>query len=394
VACTRQSNNLQGEVMALLRLSAVLFWTQHDRSLEMAERAVELSGKLSDTLLQVHARGYCASRRIRLQGWRAEDFEDCLAAVDAARDAGHAGFLGLATMNRSFFESFRSREREAVRAADDGLHIALELGDSYLYISCQYFKAWALLHLGQWGEALSLIRDGTLLAEKNGHGTAMTVLRMVQARLLAHGFDFKGARELAQQTLVRAREGFPRFITLITLGEAHLGLGELERASDCFQEVVDRSEAGPFRLDWIFHLPLYRGLSELWLQRGEFDRAREDASRLCQLAVKPGQCTYLALGRRQIAAVALAQGNVSEAEAQIHLALETINSAEAPLAAWPVFTLAAEIAERLGSRDEAVSLRTRARAALERLAGSLVDGEPLRVCLLQQLDPPAARAAI
>jgi DNA-binding winged helix-turn-helix (wHTH) protein/tetratricopeptide (TPR) repeat protein len=394
VACTRQSNNLQGEVMALLRLSAVLFWTQHDRSLEMAERAVELSGKLSDTLLQVHARGYCASRRIRLQGWRAEDFEACLAAADAAREAGHAGFLALATMNRSFFESFRSREREAIRAADDGLHTALELGDSYLYISCQYFKAWALLHLGRWGEALSLVRDGTLLAEKSGHGTAMTVLRMVQARLLAHAFDFNGARELAQQTLVRAREGFPRFITLITLGEAHLGLGELERASDCFQEVVDRSEAGPFRLDWIFHLPLYRGLSELWLKRGEFDRAREDAIRLCQLAVKPGQCTYLALGRRQIAAVALAQENLAEAETQIRLALETINSAEAPLAAWPVFTLAAEIVERLGSADEAASFRARARAALERLAGSLAEGEPLRVSLQQQLDRPAARAAI
>jgi DNA-binding winged helix-turn-helix (wHTH) protein/tetratricopeptide (TPR) repeat protein len=394
VACTRLANNAQAEVMALLKLSAVLFWTQHDRSLEVAERAVQLSGKLSDTLLQVHARGYCASRRIRLRGWRAEDFENCLAAVDAARQAGHAGFLGLATMNRSFFESFRSRERDAIRAADDGLHIALELGDSYLYISCQYFKAWALLHLGQWGDALSLIRDGTLLAEKNGHGTAMTVLRMVQARLLTHGFDFTGSRELAQQTLVRAREGFPRFISLITLGEAHLGLGELDRASDCFQEVLDRSQAGPFRLDWIFHLPLYRGLSELWLKRGEFERAREDALRLCRLAVEPGQCTYLALGRRQLAAVALSQENLSEAETQIRLALETLNSAEAPLAAWPVFTLAAEITERLGSAEEAALLRARAHASLHRLAGSLAAGEPLRISLLRQLNHPVARAAI
>jgi tetratricopeptide (TPR) repeat protein len=274
------------------------------------------------------------------------------------------------------------------------LHIALELGDSYLYISCQYFKALALLHLGEWGTALSLIRDGTLLAETNGHGTARTVLRMVQARLSAQGFDFAGARELAQETLVRAREGFPRFITLIALGEAHLGLDELERAADCFEEVVDRSEAGPFRLDWIFHLPLYRGLSELWLRRGELDRARDYAMRLCELAAKPGQCTYLALGRRQMAAVALAQDNLPEAETQVGLALETMNAAEAPLAAWPVFTLAGEIADRRGMPQEALSHRARARASLERLAASMPEGEPLRIELLQQLDRPAASAAI
>jgi tetratricopeptide (TPR) repeat protein len=297
-------------------------------------------------------------------------------------------------MYRSFFESFRSREREAVRAADEGLGIALELGDSYLYISCQYFKAWALLHLGEWGAALSFIRDGTLLAEKNGHGTARTVLRMVEARLLAQGFDFAGARELARETLVRAREGFPRFITLIALGEAHLGLGELDRASDCFEEVVARSKAGPFRLDWIFHLPLYRGLSELWIQRGEFDRARDEAIHLCDLAAKPGQCTYLALGRRQMAAIALAQEDLAEAEIQIRLALDTMNAADVPLAAWPVFTLAAEIAERRGSPEDAASYRARAGSALQRLAGSMSETEPLRVFLLQRLGPPAARAAI
>jgi tetratricopeptide (TPR) repeat protein len=345
-------------------------------------------------LLQLHARGYCASRRIRLRGWRAEDFEDCLAAVEAARQAGHAGFLCLATMYRSFFETFRSREREAVRAADEGMRIALELGDSYLYISCQYFKALALLHLGEWGTALSLIRDGTVLAEKNGHGTARTVLRMVEARLLAHGFDFAGARELAQETLVRAREGFPRFITLIALGEAHLGLGDLERAADCFEEVVGRSEAGPFRLDWIFHLPLYRGLSELWLRRGDFDRARDYAVRLCELAAKPGQCTYLALGRRQMAAVALAQDSLSEAETQIRLALETMNAAQVPLAVWPVFTLAAEIADRRGSPQAAASHRARACTSLERLAAFMAEDEPLRISLLQRLDIPGARAPI
>jgi tetratricopeptide (TPR) repeat protein len=217
---------------------------------------------------------------------------------------------------------------------------------------------------------------------------------MVEARLLLQGFDFAGARELAREALVRAREGFPRFITLIALGEAHLGLGELDRAADCFEEVVARSKAGPFRLDWIFHLPLYRGLSELCIQRGEFDRARDHAVRLCELAAKPGQSTYLALGFRQQAAIAMAQENLPEAEIQIRLALDTIHASDVPLAASPVFTLAAEIAERRGLLDEAASHRAHARAALQRLTGSMSETEPLRISMLQKLNPPVARAAI
>lgn len=385
VKCARETNHADQEVRALLKLSSVLFWTHHDRSLEVAERAVELSQGLSDPLLYAHARGYCASRRIRLHGWRAEDFEDCLNAVEAARRANHPAFLGIAVMSRSFFESYRSQEREAARAADEGLLIGLELGDSYLYVSCQYFKAWALLHLGEWGQALDLVRDGALVAERNGHGTAWTVLRMIHARLHIHAFDFAGAREISQQALIHARDGFPRFLTLIALGEAHLGLREIERAQECFQEVMDRSQAGPFRLDWIFHLPLYRGLSEVELIRGEFDHARQNALRLCEIAGKPGQFTYLALGQRQLAAIALAEGNLPEAQAQIQLAMASLEGREASLAQWPVFSLAAGIAGRLGRVEAAEAHRRRSEASLEQLAGSMDPSEPLSRSLLDQL---------
>ena len=390
VACARRAKRTDWEVEALLKLSAVLFWIHPDRSVEVAERAVELSQELSDTVLQKHARGYCASRRIRLQGWQADDFQACVEAAEAARAANHAGFLSLGLMHLSFFETFRSHERDACLAADEGMQIALETGDSFLYISCQYFKAWALLHLGAWGEALSLVGDSLMLSERNGHGTAITLLRVMQARLHAQAFDFAGARQICQQTLVRAREGSPRYLTLIMLGESHLGLGELDLAEECFTEVVERSEAGPFTLDWIFHLPLYHGRSELWLRRGEYDRARQDALRLCELAATSGQRTYFALGWRQMAAAALAENDPRQAQSEIQLALEAMESAETPLAAWRVLATAAEIAERLGREEEASSYRARFRASVQSLANSLGQHEPLRRSLVDAF----ARAAL
>ncbi len=389
VACARQAGRTEWEVEALLKLSAVLFWILPDRSLEVAERAVELSRGLADPLLEKHARGYCASRRIRLHGWQADDFQACVEATEAARGAGHAIFLGLGVMHLSFFETFCSRERDACRAADEGMQIGLETGDSFLYISCQYFKSWALLHLGRWGEALSLVKESLLLSERNGHGTATTLLRVMQARLQAQAMDFAGAREICQQTLVRAREGSPRFLTLIVLGESHLGVGDLDLAEECFEEVVQRSDAGPFRLDWIFRLPLYHGRSELWLQRGDLDRARQDALHLCELASQSGQRTYFALAWRQLARIALAENDPQQAQSAIQLSFEAMQGAETPLAEWRVLTTAAEVAERLGREEDAAAYRARCVECVRGLADSLGPSGQLRRSLLEMFDRAA-----
>ncbi len=388
--CARSAGRTEWEVKALLKLSAVLFWTDHDRSLAVSERAVELSAKSGNAYLHSQARGYCASRRIRLQGWRDEDFEDVVEAMEAARAAGDLGYLGLHTMTYSFFESFRSQHREACEAADRGIAIAIETSDAFLYISCQYFKAWALLHAGKWGETLDLVREGVLLSEKNGHGTAVAVLRMIEARLHALAFDFAGARDIAREVLRFAREGFPRFIALIGLGEAQLGLGEFSQALECFEEVTQRSQAGPFRLDSIFHLPLYRGLAELYLAQGDLVSATAYAQRLCGLAAKPSQLNYLGIGYQLLTEIALAQKDLALAGSWIGKAMETMDEAEAPLARSRILHTASRLRAAEGRTDEAATLRTSSVSALAMLAESMRPGEPLRKSVLRGLEKAAS----
>ena len=212
-------------------------------------------------------------------------------------------------MSCAFFYSYRSEGRQACRAADEGMHIGIETGDAFLYMSCQYCKAWALLQLGEWGEALRLTREGLRLSRENGHTTGETVLRLIEARLHLEAQDFARARELALETLPMVRPGFPEFVAKIALGEAEAGLGEPEAAWEAFEDVLRRSREGPFRLDWIFRFPLHRSLAELALARGDFGRARDETNRLCELAALPGEQTYLAIGKSLLARVALAQGN-------------------------------------------------------------------------------------
>ena len=56
-------------------------------------------------------------------------------------------------------------------------------------------------------------------------------------------------------------------------------------------------EHDPDALEWIFQMPLRHALSEYWLSQAAFEPARQEAKRLCELAVQPGERTYLALGK-------------------------------------------------------------------------------------------------
>ena len=179
---------------------------------------------------------------------------------------------------------------------------------------------------------------------------AAVVLHMIESRLRTQALDFQGAREIAEATLPDAREGFPRLITLVGLGEALLGLGAYDRAMACFDEVTESPQRSGFRLDWIFRLPLYRARGQLWLERREFDRARQDALMVCELAALPGQRTYLALGRRLLAEILMAEGRHAEAEAEIEKARAAIEGFEAPLAEWRVYATSAELVRRLDAQ--------------------------------------------
>jgi hypothetical protein len=156
---------------------------------------------------------------------------------------------------------------------------------------------------------------------------------------------------------------------------------------------------GNSRLDWIFHLPLYLAYGEVWLARGRLEPARQAARRLCEFARKPGQRGYLALGQRLLAEIASAEHANDQAYALAASARETLENVEAPLAEWRVLATSARIAAQVSEPELAAAYRLRAAAAVERVAASMNDDEPLRRSLLNApevltLLPPATRSAI
>lgn len=144
-------------------------------------------------------------------------------------------------------------------------------------------------------------------------------------------------------------------------------------------------------MDWICSMPLLLGWSEYWLTQQDYPRVRQEAERLCELAAQPGERTYLALGHRLLAEVALAQRNWEGAETALTRAFAVLDGAEAPLAAWRVYATAARIAEQRRRKAQARTYWECSRGVLLCLADSLERNDLLPQVFLAQ---PVVRAIV
>ena len=380
--CARNQGRPAEEVRALLYLSSALSWVDRDRSLTAVEEAVRLADGLDDQVLQAHVRGYCGVQRILSRGWRDEDAEACRVAIDVARRARDRARVSLHVGHYAYLQCHRAEYREACRTAEEGLRLALEEGDAYHYMTCQFHHAWALLHLGDWGETGRILRSGLEMAERNGHHLWARAFRFQTAWLRIHAGDFETARALCERELVPVREAqLGELLGSIVLGLANLGLKRYPAALRAFEEVAARSDRRPVVMDWILQMPLRLGLADYWLARRGLVRAREEASALCRLAATSGERTYLALGRRVLAEVALASRDARSGERELAAAFDALDGREAPLAEWRVCATAARYEQAQGRGARADAHRARSIAVLDRLAASLSDADLRRTFL-------------
>ena len=152
----------------------------------------------------------------------------------------------------------------------------------------------------------------------------------------------------------------------VCIAEIRKALGDPARAPRCIATVHRRG--------YRFIAPVTAGTAP--------DTARQEAERLCELASQPGERTYLALGRRTLAEVALAERNRDQAEAELAQALAALAGAEAPLAAWRVYATAAQLHQQRGRRTEADHYWLQSAVVLRQLADALGDASELRRSLL------------
>jgi tetratricopeptide (TPR) repeat protein len=167
---------------------------------------------------------------------------------------------------------------------------------------------------------------------------------------------------------------------LILRGSAKLGLGDFEAALADLSIVEEAMSRQRVILDWYWRMPLHSRLTDLWLQKGDLERAQSHAREFLQASLATRERTFQARAWETNARVLMAMGQGSAAEECIGKALEIVEHFEAPIAAWRVYATAAEVENR--DSELARTYWSRSADTIRRLADSLPLTEPVREIFL------------
>jgi tetratricopeptide (TPR) repeat protein len=231
--------------------------------------------------------------------------------------------------------------------------------------------------------ALAGIDEGVRVGAQNGYRHSASLLMSERAALHIEAFDFAGAAAIAREELLQealteaARQG-----AMIQLAFALLGLGKLDEAYAAFTAPqFAQAAAGP-AMPWSRHLQLHRGLAQVWLARGDLDRARGEAEALQALAATADEPRPRAEAARLLAEIALQAGHLSDAERHLHEARAAIAACELPLVEWRIAAGQARLHDRQRRGADAAAARTRSAAIVTQLTDSLPPMHPLRASFL------------
>ncbi len=381
VGLAREQGRADVEARGLFYFGSALSWFDRPRFEAATRQAMHLAGGLDDDLLRSHARGYAAYWNLLLRGPREEDFGAPGEAIEAARRAGDRQMLGQHMARAAYFRCLRSEYRAGCESAREGMDLSLEVGDGFDYLLCHFFLAWGLLHIGQWGDMLSVLEKGIRMAESNGHQLWATLFHLEEALLYEKAFHFEAARRLCEQGLKRAREanhGHSQLLSQVLLGFAYLGLERSDRAQHYLGEIAEPHVRGRVLMDWNWQMPLGLCLSELELAKGDRARAREEAERVCAQAAQSGERTYLSLARRMLARIFDEEQDLPRALAEITAALAALEGFEAPMAEWQVCATAAQLHQKSRRTSDSMALMSRSARTIKHLADSLDAASDLR----------------
>jgi DNA-binding winged helix-turn-helix (wHTH) protein/tetratricopeptide (TPR) repeat protein len=386
-----QHASVDVQCRALVDWLLPLSWVSTSRAMEAAAQALIVCEGQS-SLARAMSRQSCHFFRIWLGEWNDADDAACVDALQEIRDSGDL-------VTRSYFEAqyallrwvsseYREADRILSRSASNLMgsceanHVNLLL----LYWVHQIFGSSCLAMVGEWGQALGRFRSGISNLEKNGDEYRARNVRLYQAWAHLHMLDFDCVLRLCASSYPNSERAahtespllgdpvpFDARICLILRGSAKLGAGEIDGALADLSMVRDAMDRQQVLLDWYWRAPLHSALTELWLKKGDTEKARRQAQEFLKASLRTRERTYQALAWEANARMAMISGDHAAADACVSQALSLVERWEIPVAAWRVHATAAEAATdpKLARVQWRLSAET-----ITRLADSLSRTEP------------------
>ena len=376
---------LETEVRACIDVAYPLSWISTARALVVIERALQLAARSDDAVFQARVRASCLVRRIWASGWNARDADACSEALGVIRQACDPVVVAWHAVDTNFLLWCSSEYREAHRSATESLAILKGEEENpypnFIYWLSQFVLPWSLLFLGEWGDALAEIGEGIRIVEKNGGQYRLQTLLLYQAWIFLEAMDFTAVQNICESMLPwvmsRARTPWRRFCNVLA-GLANAATGDLEQAMKRFLSVRTEMKRETVIHDWYCRILLQSGLTELWIAKGEFAKARTEGEIFLDVTLATAERTWQARAWETNARIAIAQHDMAQAQSCISNALAAMEGFEVPLASWRVYSTAADIRDLLLDKELASQHRETSRSILLNLSDSLHANEAVR----------------
>ena len=392
---------VEAEARALVNLVLPIAWSDGRRALDVIDDALRLSERPLEPLARARIRAACLQRRIGVRGWSAEDARGCADALDEIREHGTSSDLAWHMIDCSFVDFFAADYRTAYRNVLTSLPVLMRGDDANAYLhnavahwNCDVVVPWSLNLLGEWGAALRDLDTRIARAERNADSHRRVLLTLSRMWVQLNAMDFAGVRQAGVSLLPALPdhvEDPPRRICLIQTGAAEAGLGHYEAALELLLTAQHEMDSQSVINDWVNRLPLQWTLINLWLERGDLSRAREEGARFIEHASTTVEATWRALAWEANARIALVSRDLQRATDLSGKALETVERLEAPVAGWRVYATAARVASAQRDRVTAAHHLEKSREIVRKLAASLGANSDLRETFLHA---PAVRQVL
>jgi tetratricopeptide (TPR) repeat protein len=274
-------------------------------------------------------------------------------------------------------------------------------GDVTHAIWGKWVAAMATAHAGDYEEGLRLFNEVVVDSERVGD--LLILFRTLNSVGWVYGElqDIESAMEWNRRGLEAAlAAGFPdpevECNAALNLGDNFMAAGRPEEAEEQYR-FVEKIYRDPRPQDrfmlWRYAQHMLHSYGTLWLARGEVAKARQFARECLALAEPSVSRKNIVKGRRLLAQIELAEGDVSAAEAECRIALDIAREVGNPGQLWKTLETLGDVLAAAGRDDEAANGYREAVEVVDAVAARLTNAD-LRSTFLLSAEVMRIRAKI
>jgi hypothetical protein len=376
---------------ALVGKAVMLGWTDLSASLDHFREALIQSNALADPAERAWIRSQAHAWCSFAVGWDRTHAKGCEAAIAELRRLSEPVALNAGLVNYTLVLFSCSRYLEAHQTLVASIEVLdANAGDHRIELTLPQWL-WrvgaplCLLYAGRLEPAFDTFQSSVQAFLRNDEGSRAATVQFHAA--LGHILlqDFDGAAALVEagakfSTTVNADAMAlnEKQMEMILGALTALGLGQPDKALDRLSRAREDALRHPIVTTWLWRMVIAWGMTDACLAAGDVAAARARSEEFRQLAYATQERTWRAMACETGARVALADGELSKAQARLREGWQETDLGPLPLVEWRLHAVEAEVRSAAGDPDGAARHCQACADALAALAQTLPERHAMR----------------